>query len=124
MDNRNKESAVSFLKMASTGKVREAYSKFVGASFKHHNPYFEGDADTLMTAMDENARENPQKTLDVKLAIAEGDLVAVHSHVRQHPGDRGGAVVHIFRFEEGRIVELWDVGQEIPERSPNQYGMF
>ena len=40
MDNRNKESAVSFLKMASTGKVREAYSKFVGASFKHHNPYF------------------------------------------------------------------------------------
>jgi predicted SnoaL-like aldol condensation-catalyzing enzyme len=77
-----------------------------------------------MTAMDENARENPQKTLDVKLAVAEGDLVAVHSHVRQHPGDRGGAVIHIFRFEEGRIVELWDVGQEIPERSPNQNGMF
>jgi predicted SnoaL-like aldol condensation-catalyzing enzyme len=33
-------------------------------------------------------------------------------------------VIHIFRFEEDRIVELWDVGQEIPEDSPNDNGMF
>jgi predicted SnoaL-like aldol condensation-catalyzing enzyme len=74
--------------------------------------------------MEENARDNPNKTLDMKLAIEEGDLVAVHSHVRLKPDRPGGAVVHIFRFEEGRIVELWDVGQEVPEQSPNQYGMF
>lgn len=55
---------------------------------------------------------------------AEGELVAVHSHVRQKPGDLGAAVVHIFRFEKGRIVELWDLGQPVPEKSPNQYGMF
>jgi predicted SnoaL-like aldol condensation-catalyzing enzyme len=124
MANQNKEAAISFLKMASSGDVREAYSKFVGPGFKHHNPYFEGSAETLMTAMEENARDNPNKTLDVKRAIAEGDLVAVHSHVRLKPEDRGGAVVHLFRFEEGRIVELWDLGQEVPEESPNQYGMF
>lgn len=124
MANRNKDAAVSFLKMASSGDVREAYSKFVGANFKHHNPYFEGSAQTLMTAMEENARDNPNKTLNVKLAIAESDLVAVDTHVRQSPEDRGGAAVHIFRFEEGHIVELWDVGQEVPEESPNQYGMF
>ena len=124
MANRNRDAAVSFLKMASRGDVREAYSKFLGVDFKHHNPYFEGSADTLMTAMEENARDNPNKTLDVKRAIEEGDLVAVHSHVRLKPDQPGGAVVHIFRFEEGRIVELWDVGQEVPEQSPNQYGMF
>lgn len=124
MANRNKDAAVSFLKMASSGDVQEAYSKFVGPGFKHHNPYFEGSAETLMTAMEENARENPNKTLDVKRVIAEGDLVAVHSHVRQNPDELGGAVVHLFRFEEGRIVELWDLGQPVPEESPNQYGMF
>ena len=124
MANRNKDAAVSFLKMASSGDVQEAYSKFVGPGFKHHNPYFEGSAETLMTAMEENARENPNKTLDVKRVIAEGDLVAVHSHVRQNPDDLGGAVVHLFRFEEGLIVELWDLGQPVPEESPNQYGMF
>jgi len=77
-----------------------------------------------MTVMEENARENPDKTLDVKRAIAEGDLVAVHSHVRQRPDDRGAVVVHLFRFEEGRIVELWNLGQEVPEESPNQHGIF
>ena len=50
-------------------------------------------------------------------------VVAVHSHVRQKPDDLGAAVVHIFRFENGRIVELWDLGQEAPAQSPNQYGM-
>ncbi len=124
MANRNKDAAVTFLQMASRGDVREAYSKFVGTNFKHHNPYYEGSAETLMTAMEENARENPSKTLDVKLTIQEGDFVAVHSHVRLSPDQPGGAVVHIFRFEEGRIVELWDVGQGVPEQSPNQYGMF
>jgi predicted SnoaL-like aldol condensation-catalyzing enzyme len=124
MANQNKDAAVSFLKMASSGDVREAYSKFVGPGFRHHNPYFEGSAEALMTAMQENARENPNKTLDVKRVIAEGDLVAVHSHVRQNPDDLGGAVVHLFRFENGRIVELWDLGQPVPGESPNQYGMF
>jgi len=77
-----------------------------------------------MVGMEENARENPSKVLEVKRAIAEGELVAVHSHVRQRPDDLGASVVHIFRFENGRIVELWDLGQPLPEKSPNQYGMF
>jgi len=124
MTESNKDVAVRFLRMASGGQVREAYAKFVGPGFRHHNPFFEGSAESLMTGMEENARQNPNKVLEVKRAVAEGDLVAVHSHVRQNPDDRGGAVVHVFRFEDGRIVELWDVGQPLPEESPNQYGMF
>ena len=120
----NKDTAISFLKMASSGKVREAYSKFVDAGFRHHNPFFEGSAEALMTAMEENARQNPNKSLEVKHAIAEGAFVAVHAHVRHKPGEPGAAVMHIFRFENGRIVELWDVGQPVAEESPNQYGMF
>jgi predicted SnoaL-like aldol condensation-catalyzing enzyme len=124
MANSNKDVAVSFLKLAASGKVREAYSKFVGVGFRHHNPFFKGSAETLMAGMEEDARQNPSKVLEVKRVIAEGELVAVHSHVRQKPGDLGAAVVHIFRFEKGRIVELWDLGQPVPEKSPNQYGMF
>lgn len=124
MTENNKEKAILFLQMAAGGKVQEAYTRFVGPGFKHHNPFFEGSAESLRRGMEENARQNPNKTLDVKRAIAEGDLVVVHSHVRQNPDDRGGAVVHLFRFENGRIAELWDLGQPIPEESPNQYGMF
>lgn len=124
MTDNNKEAAVSFLRLAAGGNVREAYSKYVDPEFRHHNPFFEGSAKALMTAMEENARQNPARVLDVKRVIAEGELVAVHSYVQQQPGDRGAAVVHIFRFDKGRIVELWDVGQQVPEHPTNQYGMF
>ena len=124
MADSNKNAAVSFLKMAASGKVQEAYSKFVGEGFRHHNPFFEGSAESLQAGMQANALQNPDKVMEVKRVIAEGELVAVHSHVQQKPGDRGAVVVHIFRFENGHIVELWDLGQPVPEESPNQFGMF
>ena len=120
----HKESAVTFLKAVASGRVREAYERFVGSGFKHHNPYFRGDAASLMNAMEENAKKNPNKVLEIHAAIEEGDRVAVFSRVRQSPQDTGGAVVHIFRFEGDRIVEFWDIGQEIPKDSANENGMF
>jgi len=119
-----KEAAMDFLRLVASGKVREAYRRYVGSEFRHHNAFFPGDAESLMAAMEENAAMNPDKVLEVQRALQDGDLVAVHSHVRQHPGDRGAAVVHIFRFQGDRIAELWDVGQAVPESSPNELGMF
>ena len=124
MTTTHKNAAVEFLKLAASGRVRDAYSKHVGPGFRHHNPLFRGDAASLRDAMEQNATKNPNKMLDVQSAIAEGDRVAVFSRVRQNPADRGGAVVHIFRFENDRIVELWDIGQAVPEQSVNENGMF
>ncbi|MFD2612425.1 nuclear transport factor 2 family protein [Paenibacillus gansuensis] len=119
-----KEKAVSFLQLVALGKVQEAYERYIDPDFRHHNPYFRGDVDSLKLAMEENAAKNPNKTLVIKHAIEEGNTVAVHSHVKQNHDDLGGAVVHMFRFHDGLIVELWDVGQPIPDNSPNENGMF
>jgi predicted SnoaL-like aldol condensation-catalyzing enzyme len=119
-----KEMAVNFLKLASSGAVQEAYSRLVGPGFKHHNPFFEGTAAALLAGMEENARLNPGKIFEIKQVIGENNFVVTHSHVRQKQDDLGAMVVHIFRFENGRIVELWDVGQPVPKESLNQFGMF
>ena len=115
---------MDFLKLVAAGSVREAYRRYVGPGFRHHNPYFRGDAASLMAAMEQNATKNPKKTLEVVCALQDGDRVAVFSRVRQNPSDLGGAVVHIFRFEDSRIAEFWDVGQAVPENSVNENGMF
>jgi len=120
----NKDAAVSFLHLAASGRVREAYAKHISNGFRHHNPFFAGDARALMTGMEENARQNPDKHLDVLHALEDGDLVAVHSHVRQKPDDCGAALVHLFRFEGDRIAEIWDIGQPVPAESVNANGMF
>jgi predicted SnoaL-like aldol condensation-catalyzing enzyme len=115
---------MAFLRLASSGKAREAFQTHAAPGFRHHNPFFRGDADSMIVAMEENAAKNPDKVLEVQRALEDGDLVAVHSRVRQKPGDRGAAVVHIFRFQGDRIIELWDLGQPVPENSPNENGMY
>ena len=124
MTDTNTITAVSFLKLASSGKVNEAYYKYVGVGFRHHNPFFEGSAESLQVGMEENAKQSPNKVFTILRTISEEDLVVTHSHVQQNPEQCGAVVVHIFRFENGKIVELWDVGQPVPEETPNQYGMF
>ena len=119
-----KDAAVSFLRQAASGRVREAYDKHVSKEFRHHNPFFAGSAEALLAGMEENARQNPDKRLEVLHALEDGELVAVHSHVRHQPGDRGAALVHLFRFEGDRIAELWDIGQPVPADSVNANGMF
>jgi len=119
-----KEIALDFLYLAAKGDSREAFSRYVGKNFKHHNVYFKGDAETLMTAMEESAKQIPDKIFEVKRALEDNDLVAVHSHVRLTPESLGYAVMHIFRFDEGKIAELWDFGQEVPANMVNENGMF
>lgn len=110
--------------MCARGESREAFTKYVHPDFKHHNAFFKGDSDTLMVAMEQAHKENPNKVFQIQRALADGDLVALHSYLRQHDADSGYVVMHIMRFADGRIIELWDFGQPIPEETPNEYGML
>ena len=80
--NDPKETAIDFLRRAASGNVRDAYPKYAAPNFRHHNAYFKGDAESLMRAMEENAKQNPDKTLEVKQALHDGDRVATLCHVR------------------------------------------
>ena len=120
----HKQDAVEFLQLASRGRVQEAFDRYVTSDFRHHNPYFRGDARSLATAMAQNAAENPEKQLEVRHVLEDGEFVAVHGRVRLRPDGQDIALVHIFRFTDDRIAELWDIGQPQPAESPNQYGMF
>ena len=119
-----KQIAEEFLLLTSAGRSREAFQRFVGENFIHHNVYFRGDAQTLMVAMEQNAGMFPESIFEIKRLIAEGDLVACHSHYRQNQGDSGYAITHIFRFENEKIAEMWDFGQKVPDTAVNENGMF
>ena len=119
-----KETAVEFLTMRATGDVRAAYDRHVATDFRHHNPHFRSDRTSLLEAMEKSAAEEPNKSFNVKQTIASSDTVAVLSHLQRAQGEFNYAVVHILRFENGKIVEMWDLGQEVPSDSPNELGMF
>lgn len=121
-----KEIAVRFLELAAAGEVDEAYGNYTTPNFKHHNPYYAGDKTSLKEGMRESAIETPNKVLEVQHVIEDGALVAVHSKLEMQMNDKLTilAVVHICRFENGKIAEFWDIGQIQPDPLVNENGMF
>ncbi len=119
-----KESAISFLRLASSGSVREAYETYVHPDFRHHNPYFPGDRAALLAGMEESALTFPNKEFEAVRALEDGDLVAVHARVRLTPSKPWIGLIYIFRFQDDQIIEEWEVGQEVPKDSPNKNGLF
>jgi predicted SnoaL-like aldol condensation-catalyzing enzyme len=94
-----KEIAKNFLILAAKGQSREAFTLYVGLNFKHHNVYFKGDGASLMIAMEEAGKINPNKEFEIQRALEDGDLVAIHSRIKKVQGNIEMAVMHIFRFE-------------------------
>ena len=119
-----KEMVLDFFKMLTDKKVKEAYDKYIAPEFKHHNPYFAGDRQTLLTAHIEAHRDNPTSTIEVKQIFEDGDYVITHSLVKMNKDHLGFSPVHIFKFKGSKVVELWDIISEIQENSPNENGPF
>ena len=119
-----KARAIEFLQQAASGRAHAKAATHLAPGFRHHNPHFAGDGESLLTAMDKNAAQFPDKALTVLHAVQEGDLVSTLCHVRHTQEEAGWAVNHWFRFEGGKIAELWDLAQEIPRDSPNRNGPF
>ena len=118
----HKEKAIEFLKMIINGDIEEAYVRFVNANGKHHNVHFKAGFDALKQAMKDNHTQFPNKRFDVVLAVSEDDKVALLTRVGI--GDREYSISHFFRFESGKITEMWDTAQELPDEFTNIDGAF
>ena len=121
----NAQKAVAFLDMVfNQKKVKEGFDKYVGDKYIQHNPIAADGKDAAVEVLSKFMQMVPTWSYEVKHAYVDGDIAIVHSLVRAKPEDRGNAVVDIFRFEKGKVVEHWDVIQAIPEKSANTNTMF
>jgi predicted SnoaL-like aldol condensation-catalyzing enzyme len=119
----NKRIALEWHELA-LRQPEEAVAKYIGPNYRQHNPGSADGRESLIQTMKWFTQNFPELRMETKRIIAEGDLVVIHSHLILKPGDRGSAVVEIFRLENGEIVEHWDVAQEVPETSANNNTMF
>jgi predicted SnoaL-like aldol condensation-catalyzing enzyme len=97
---------------------------YVSPSLYQHDPTLADGAAATEKAYAALFSAHPGYTAKVAKAVAEGDLVAVHTHVQNAPGDLGTSVYEIFRVSHGKIVEHWSVTQNVPATSVNGNSMF
>ena len=120
----NKKAAVQFLKLVVERKIDQAYQRYIDLKGKHHNMYFPKGFPALLKAMKNNHAKFPNTKLTIMNVIGDENMVAVHSHVIHQPGEIGVIAVHIFKFIDEKIVEMWDCGMPIPKDAPNKDGAF
>ncbi|MEJ2619366.1 MAG: nuclear transport factor 2 family protein [Candidatus Thiodiazotropha sp.] len=120
----NKQNAINFYRIAYLGKPAKAVEQYVGAEYIQHNPLVADGKQAFIDYFDEMAREYPNKSIDFIRAVAEGNLVALHTH-QTWPGNEEYVTMDFFRFDDdGKIVEHWDSIQEIPSESKNGNTMY
>jgi predicted SnoaL-like aldol condensation-catalyzing enzyme len=120
----NKRNVVEFYNQALNEKNFDAASKYLGPRYIQHNPVAADGPEGLKGFIGFLRDKFPNSRSEIKRVFAEGDYVIVHVHAVREPGTRGRAIIDIFRLENGKIVEHWDVAQDVPEKAANSNGMF
>lgn len=105
-------------------KVREAFETWVDPGYVQHNPLAETGRDAAVKFLEPFFATHPDIHYTIARIIADGNLVAVHSHGVFAAGERGLAIVDILRVEGCKVMEHWDVVQPVPEKSANTNGIF
>ena len=117
---RNKATVVAYDK-----KPEEAVAKYGGPVYIQHNPLAADGFQAFIDFVKAYTGANPQLHVDIKRVIGECNMVVTHSHITKTPQDLGQAVVDIFRLNrQGKVVEHWDVIQDVPATSANDNTMF
>jgi len=105
-------------------RVREAFETWVEPGYIQHNPMAATGRDAAIAFLEPFFASHPDASYSIKRIIADGNLVAVHSHGKFSKDDRGLAIVDILRVNRCKIAEHWDVAQPVPEKPVNNNGMF
>jgi len=98
--------------------------EFIAPDYIQHSQLAPPGRDAFKSFLESIREQTPQAVHDVKRAFVDGDHVTVHYHVRRWPDDLGWAVIDIFRIENGKIAEHWDVLQDVVEGGPNPNSVF
>ncbi|HKP55912.1 MAG TPA: nuclear transport factor 2 family protein [Polyangiales bacterium] len=122
---KNKQTVTAFYNLIFRDhKPAEAFARYGGDKYIQHNPNVPDGKDAVINFFTPFFQANPDARSEIKRAVAEGDLVWLHVHSKKNATDRGRAIVDIFRVEKGKVVEHWDVVQDIPEKAANTNTMF
>lgn len=120
----NKSNAIAFYKMAYEGSPKAAVEKFVSREYVQHNPDVADGKKGFIDYFERMQRDYPDKSIAFVRCIAEGNLVALHTH-QTWPGNDEYVTMDFFRFDEsGKICEHWDAIQQVPKSAVNENTMW
>ncbi|MGY4593916.1 putative SnoaL-like aldol condensation-catalyzing enzyme [Bradyrhizobium sp. GM22.5] len=120
----NRKTVLAFYEKGLNQKDADAALAHIGDRYVQHNPNAADGPDGFRKFIGFLREKLPNSHSEIKRSFVDGDYVILHVHAVREPGSRGNAIVDIFKLENGKVVEHWDVVQPIPENPANNNTMF
>ena len=120
----NRQAVLAFYEKGLNQKDADAALAYVGNRYVQHNPGAPDGPEGFRKFIGFLREKFPNSHSEIKRSFVDGDYVILHVHAVREPGTKGSAIVDIFKLENGKIVEHWDVVQPIPENPANNNTMF
>ena len=120
----NRKAVLAFYEKGLNQKDADAALAYVGNRYVQHNPGAADGPEGFRKFIGFLREKFPNSHSEIKRSFVDGDYVILHVHAVREPGTRGNAIVDIFKLEDGKIVEHWDVVQPVPENPANNNTMF
>lgn len=102
----------------------QAARLYLGSTYIQHNPHVPNGPEAFYTYFEDYFKKHPKARATIHRTVAQGPWVMLHVHFQQDPMDVGSAVVDLFRLENGKIVEHFDVIQPVVAKTANGNTMF
>jgi predicted SnoaL-like aldol condensation-catalyzing enzyme len=119
-----------FDRMILASQVHEAVERFVSPDFIEHNPNVKyGTLAGLVEYLDVETIDvgrNPDSEMKIVVdrRFGGGEFVVTQHHVFRHKDDLGVVISDTFRVVNGKIVEHWDIHQDVPADKVNPLTMW
>ncbi len=112
-----------FLDLAFNKNDPRGATRLLSDTYKQHNPYMPDGAKGISYCLSKFYRHIPELSWKIKHVFTDRDHVIVHS---EYDRDVPYSTIDIFRLEDGKIEEHWEVSQKILplEKAANQNTMF
>ena len=120
----NRKVVLDFYEKGLNQKDADAAIALMGNRYVQHNPNAADGPEGFRKFIGFLKEKFPNSRSEIKRSFVDGDYVILHVHAVREPGTRGSAIIDVFKLENGKIVEHWDVVQPIPENPANNNGMF
>ena len=123
-EQKNLKAVLDFYDVVINGQHYERAMEWLDDNYIQHKPEVETGPEGVLNFVRWIYSQSPSHWAEIVRSFVEDDYVILHVHIHNGAEAAHIAVMDIFRVEDGKLMEHWDVASPVQETSKNPNGVF
>jgi predicted SnoaL-like aldol condensation-catalyzing enzyme len=123
-EQKNLTAVLDFYDVVINGQQYDRAGEFLDDNYIQHKPEVETGVKGVLDFVRSVYAQAPEHKARIVRSFADGNYVILHVHIMNGVEAPNIAVMDIFRVENGKLMEHWDVASPVPGTAKNVNGVF